>query len=488
MNKLLGEADILIIGTGATGACLARELSRYKLRIILVEKEVDVCFGTSKANSGIVHSGIHDRPGTLKAELCVKGNRLFPYLADELDFLYQNNESIIIARDNSELPSLEELRKNGVSNGVTGLSLLSYQQLIGLEPNLASELTGGLLVPSGGIVAPFDLVFAMVENAVLNGVKLCLNTEVTGIDSLNKDFLVRTNRGVVKTKYLVNAAGIFSGHIARMIGDDSFSITPWKGEEFLLDSRLEGLVKRTIFPLPSKNSKGILVIPTVDGNIMIGPTAQKVRSYYDPATSSSGWEEIYCEVRKLVPSIQSKDLITSFAGLRAISEHEDFIIGPSEINPRFFHAAGIKSPGLTSAPAIAIYLANLLKEAGLRLVPNPDFRPERRVVRLRYLSHQKQADLISVDSTYGNIICRCEMVSEKEVRDAIRRGATTLDGVKLRTRTGMGRCQGGFCTPKLIQIIGDELGIPPESVTKNGPGSNLLIGRLREENGGNSHE
>jgi glycerol-3-phosphate dehydrogenase len=477
--RKLAEVDLLIIGAGVVGASLARELSRYDLQVMLAEREADVSFGASKANSGIIHSGIHDQPGSLKARLCLAGNRLFPVLAEELDLLYKNNGTLIVAQDSAELIALEELRQNGLANGVTGITVLGGAEVSKLEPNLSPGLAGGLWVPSGGIIATYDLVFALVENAVANGVHLELSTEVTGIKTVANQFMVETNRGEILTRYVVNAAGIHSGLIARLAGDESFSITPRKGEEYLLDRRLEGLITRTIFPLPGKESKGILVIPTVGGNIMIGPTAAKAESFNDRTTSAAGWTEIYQSVAGLVPSIRPADLIASFAGLRAISDRDDFIIGPAPGLPGFFNAAGIKSPGLTAAPAIAQYLAEALRDQDLPLKPRPNFNPLRRLTRLRHLSREEQAQLMAVDPAYANIICRCELVSEAEIRAAIRRGATTTDGIKLRTRAGMGRCQGGFCTPKLIQILSEELGLPPEEITKKGPGSPLLMGRLR---------
>lgn len=477
--RKLAEVDLLIIGAGVVGASLARELSRYDLQVMLAEREVDVSFGTSKANSGIIHSGIHDGPGSLKARLCLAGNRVFPALAEELDLLYKNNGTLIVAQDSDELIALEELRQNGLANGVTGITILAGTEVRKLEPNLSPGLAGGLLVPSGGIIATYDLVFALVENAVANGVHLGLSTEVTGIKTVTNQYTVETNRGEILARYVVNAAGIHSGEIARLAGDESFSITPRKGEEYLLDRRLEGLVTRTIFPLPRKESKGILVIPTVGGNIMIGPTATRAEFFEDRTTSVAGWAEIYQSVAGLVPSIRPTDLITSFAGLRAISDRDDFIIGPVPGLPGFFNAAGIKSPGLTASPAIAQYLVEALRDQGLPLKPRRNFHPLRRLTRLRHMSREEQARLMAGDPSYANIICRCELVSEAEVRAAIRRGATTIDGIKLRTRAGMGRCQGGFCTPKLIQILSEELGLPPEEITKKGPGSPLLMGRLR---------
>lgn len=472
------EVDVLVIGAGVVGAALIREISRYELDLLLVEKEVDVSFGTSKANSGIVHSGVHDRPGTLKAQLAVRGCQLFPELAAQLGFLYKQNGAVVVARSREELAELEKLAVNGRANGVKGLSLLNQEELRRLEPNLSPELVGGLLAPSGGIVVPFDLVFALTENAVANGAKLMVNTEVQAINPEQGGFFVRTNQGGIRAKFIVNAAGLGGSEVAAMLGDDSIQLYARKGEEYLFDRKLEGLVHRTVFPLPSQVSKGILVIPTVEGNIMIGPTAQRVETP-DLSTSLAGWQEIYGEARRLVPTLQPNDLITAFSGLRAVGTTGDFMIAPSTLSPRFINAAGIESPGLTAAPAIAEYIVELLKESGLGLRRKQNFNPIRSVVRLRDLDFQAQAELMQKDAAYGQIVCRCEMVSAGEIRDAVRRGATTLDGIKLRTRSGMGRCQGGFCTPKIIRLLSEELGLPPEQISKNGPGSELLLGRLR---------
>lgn len=501
------ETDVLIIGGGVTGAALARELSRYAVSVMLVEKEVDLAFGTSKANSGIVHSGIHDRPGSLKARLCVEGNRMYPLLAKELDFLYQNNGAVVVARQEDEIPALKRLMEQGQQNGVTGVRLIGRDDLLALEPHLAPDLAGALVMPSGGIVIPFDLVYALAENAAANGVEIKLGTRVTAIKEENGVFTVQvtpvTGQTVLKTaqsgqtsrptqtvqliqpaqtvraKYIVNAAGLHAGTVASLIGDDSISIHPRKGEEYLLDRRLAGFVRHTVFPLPTPVSKGILIIPTVEGNIMLGPTAYATDSFDDYGTTAAGWREVFDYVRQLSPELKASDLITSFAGLRAASGQDDFIIGPSTVSQRFIHAAGMESPGLTAAPAAARLICEHLQEAGLSLKPKSNFNPIRKVVRIRDLSASEQAQLMQQDAAYSRIVCRCEYVSEGEIRDAIRRGATTLDGVKLRTRSGMGRCQGGFCTPKIIGILSHELGLPPEKITKRGPGSPLLAGRLR---------
>jgi glycerol-3-phosphate dehydrogenase len=475
------ETDILIIGAGVVGASIARELSRYELQILIVEKEVDVAFGTSKANSGILHSGIHDLPGSLKAQLCVRGNTLYPKIVEELNVSYKNNGQIIVARSPEELPILKKLVQQGRTNGITGFSELSKEELLQLEPNLSTNLAGGVFVESAGIVIPFDLVFALTENAIANGVQLAIQTKVLNIVYDKKQFLVTTNRGIFKTKKIINAAGLNGAKIAALIGDDSITIHPRKGEEYILDRKLEGLVKRTIFPLPSENSKGILIIPTTEGNIMLGPTAQEVNDSTDLTTTAAGWQEIFPEVKSLMPSLKATDLITSFAGLRASGNTDDFIIAHSPVSRQFINVVGIDSPGLTAAPAIAEYVIELLQETGLQLKEKKVFNPYRRLIRMQTLTREEQEILMKKDPAYSRIVCRCEQISEGEIRAAIRRGATTLDGVKLRTRSGMGRCQGGFCTQKIITLLCEELNILPWEVTKNGPGSEVLTRSLRNK-------
>lgn len=475
------ETDLLVIGGGVVGAFIARELSRYELRVLVVDKEVDVSFGTSKANSGIVHSGIHDLPGSLKARLCVRGNALYPKIVEELEVLYKRNGQLLVAQTPEELPVLQKLALQGRRNGVTGIVELNTEEMLRLEPHLSTELLGGLHVESAGIVVPFDLVFALTENAIANGVRLKVGTEVLKIISEKEGFIVHTNRGVIKSKIIINSAGLHGAKITALIGDDSLAIFPRKGEEYLLDRRLEGLVTRTIFPLPSKDSKGILIIPTVEGNIMLGPTAERVESFTDLTTSSTGWQKVFQQTKPLLPSLKAADLITSFAGLRATGNTGDFIIGYSPVSRRFINAVGIDSPGLTAAPAIAEYIIALLQETGLQLKKKKDFNPCRPLIRMRYLDEKAQEKQMMKDPAYARIVCRCEEISEGEIRAAIRRGATTLDGVKLRTRSGMGRCQGGFCTPKIVALLSEELAIAPWEVTKNGPGSEVLVGSLREE-------
>lgn len=473
--------DVVVIGGGVVGCAIARELSRYKLRLALLEKEAEVGFGTSKANSGIVHAGFHSEPGTLKARFVVPGNKLYDRWKEELDIEFERNGVLMVARPEQE-SLLHEYLERGRVNGVPRLRIVNQQELHEMEPNLAPDITAGLYAPTGGVVSPADLTMALAENASDNGVDVFTGAPVHSVQTTDRGFfVVRAGCRRLEARYVVNAAGLYADQVARLVGDDSFSIRPRKGEEYLLDKRLEGLVKSTVFPVPTKVSKGILVIPTVHGNIMLGPTAEEIESRDDLATSSTGFAEVLAGVQRLVPSVQPRDIITSFTGIRAASDHGDFVIEPSPAVRGWVNVAGIESPGLTAAPAIAEYVVHLVKELGLELVEDPTFNPRRRpVIRFRELSHEERKSLIRRDPLYGRIICRCETVTEAEIRDAIRRGARTLDGVKWRTRAGMGRCQGGFCTARVIELLAEELGVSEEQVTKRGPGSELLLLRTKE--------
>ncbi|MDI7246071.1 MAG: NAD(P)/FAD-dependent oxidoreductase [Bacillota bacterium] len=467
------KADVAIIGAGVVGAAIARELARYDLRVVLIEREVEAAFGTSKANSGVVHAGFHSTPGTLKASLCVQGNAMFDDIAGELSVPFRRNGSLMVAMSTDEVGVLREHFEQGRRNGVPGLRLLDADEARKSEPGLAPEVVAALYAPTGGVVCPFQLTFALVENAVANGGAFMAGSPVTSIHLRDgRVAAVETPEAIIETAWVVNAAGLFADRIAAMAGDESFEIRPRKGEEYLLDKRVGSLVRSTVFPVPTAVSKGILVIPTVDGNIMVGPTAEDTRDRLDLTTTRAGFEAVFAAARRMVPSVSPRDIIASFAGLRAACSEDDFIIRPSRVARGLVHVAGIESPGLTAAPAIARMVAEILREEGLKMRARRAFNPVRPApVRFAHLSRAQQARLVASDPAFGRIVCRCETVTEAEVVDAIRRGARTVDGVKLRTRAGMGRCQGGFCLPRVMKILSRELGIPVEHVTKRGPGS-----------------
>ncbi len=476
--------DIVIIGAGVTGCSIARELSRYDINITLVEKEEDVACGTSKANSAVVHAGFDATPGTWKAKLNVAGNKLYPALCEELDVPFKMNGSLVVAVNEEEVNALDELLKKGKTNGVNPLRIIGKDELHALEPNLNPDARAALDAPTGGLVCPYELTIALAENANQNGVKFWLNAPVTDIEVMGDYcFLVKTPKGNIKTKYVINAAGLFADEISKMAGAEEYTITPRKGEYLIFDKQFGNMVKKAIFPTPTKISKGILVCPTVDGNIFIGPNSNDIEDKYDTSVNAAGIEEIITGGRKLVPNLPLKNVITSFAGLRAVSNTNDFIIEASKLVKGFINVGGIQSPGLTSAPAIALMVKDILQDAGLDLKKKKDFIPHRpKKYRFRELGSEERRKLIEQNSAFGHVICRCETVTEAEIIDAIRRpvGARSIDAVKRRTRAGMGRCQGGFCSPRVLEILTKELGADPLEITKKGPGSNMLVGRIKE--------
>jgi glycerol-3-phosphate dehydrogenase len=476
--------DMVIIGAGITGCSIARELSRYDLNITVVEKEEDVACGTSKANSAIVHAGFDAAPGTWKAKLNVEGNKLYPALCEELDVPLVMNGSLVVAVTEEEEKALEELLERGKINGVKYLSIIGKDELHAMEPNLSPNARAALNAPTGGLVCPYELTIALAENANQNGVKFLLNAPVIDIEVLeDSSFLVKTPKGSIRSKYVINAAGLFADEISKMAGAEEYSITPRKGEYLIFDKHFGNLVSKAIFPTPTKISKGILVCPTVDGNIFIGPNSNNIEDKNDTSVNPPGIKEIIEGGKKLVPDLPLKNIITSFAGLRAVSNTNDFIIEASKKVRGFINVGGIQSPGLTSAPAIAIMVREILQEQGVTLKEKPDFIPQRpKKVRFRELDNKERSKLIEQNPAFGHVICRCETVTEAEIIDAIKRpvGARSIDAVKRRTRAGMGRCQGGFCSPRVLEIIARELGIDPLEITKKGPDSNMLVARIKE--------
>ncbi len=473
--------DVVIIGAGVVGAAVARELSRYTPRVAMLDKEADVSFGTSKANSGIIHAGFHASPGSLRARLCVEGNEAFGPLSEELEFPFERRGELVVAFSEEEVQALQGLYRRGRENRVPEVALLGRERTLELEPNLNPDLLGSLHAPTAGIVGPYEYCFALAENAVHNGVELHLGHRVVSIRANHAGgFSVETAAGKTFTaRFVVNAAGLYADDVAAFAGAADFSISPRKGEEYLLDKRVGGLVHRVIFPVPSKTSKGLLVIPTVDGPVMVGPTADDVESKEDFATSRKGLTRVFQHAQRMIPAIRSSDVITSFAGLRPVSSTGDFVVGPSRV-PGFVNAAGIQSPGLTASPAIARLVVGTLARAGLELQPRRGFSPRREAVpRIREAVERRDdaeiARLVDGDPGYGRLVCRCENITEAEILGAIRRGHTTLDGIKYATRAGTGRCQGGFCTYRIMDIIRRETGLGFDHITKKGSGSEIVL-------------
>jgi glycerol-3-phosphate dehydrogenase len=472
--------DVAVIGAGVVGAAVARQLASYRLDIVLLEKETDACFGVSKANSGIIHGGFHHGPETLKARLEIQGNMMFDRLQKELHFPFRRCGILVAALSVEEMQAVEKLYENGLRNKVIGIELAGRERMLALEPCLNPDVVGGLHAPSGGVIEPYRFVFALIENAQDNGVQLVTGFQLAGVQRDGDAFRLSSADGRgVRARYAVNAAGLYADRVSALFGAEPLAIVPRKGEEFLLDRGAKGLPGKVVFPVPTAVSKGILVIPTVEGTCMVGPTAVEIEDKEDLSTSQSNLEVVFSSARRLVPSLSERDIITSFAGLRPTLAGGDFCIENSARVPRLVQAAGIQSPGLTASPAIGEYVKDLLKKAGLRLEEKPDWDPRLpEVPRIRELTPFQVEELARRDPAYGEVVCRCEGVSEAEIVAAVRRGHRTLDGIKFYTRAQMGRCQGGFCTYRILRILARETGQPVESLTKRGPGSELLVGRL----------
>lgn len=474
------DYDVAVIGGGVIGCAVARELSRRRLRICLIEKGEDVCSGTSKANSGIVHAGFDAKPGTMKAKMNLLGSRMMPQLAEELDIRFRRNGSLVLCLSEDGLPTLQELYVRGVANGVEGLAILTGDEARRKEPNLSENAVAALYAPTGGIICPFELTIALAENACQNGVELRRNETVTGISRETDGYLITSNLAQIKATCVVNAAGVHADKIHRMVSAIPMHITPRKGDYCLLDKEVGGYVSHTVFQLPSSLGKGVLVTPTAHGNLLIGPTATDVEDKEQTPTTAAELAYLTKTAQKSVRELPLRSVITSFSGLRAHEDGGDFIIGETPDAENFFEAAGIESPGLTSAPAIGSYLAEWIADR-LGAEENPDFVPTRKAIpRLAELPAQERKALIAENPLYGSIVCRCEQISEGEIVEAIRRpvGAVSLDGIKRRVRAGMGRCQAGFCTPRLMEILSRELHRPMEEICKNVPGSELLTGTM----------
>lgn len=485
--------DIAIIGAGITGSAIARNLSRYNLKTVVLEKGVEVCQGTTKANSAIVHGGFDAYEGSLKAKLNVLGNSLYPSLCKDLNVEFKQNGSLVLAFDDKDLSHIKELYERGLKNGASGLEIIDGNKVKEIEPNVSENVVGALLCKSAGIVCPFNLNVALMENAIDNGVKLNLQSEVIDIKKVTSDneeyFEIKTVNGVIKSKYVINASGLYSDKINKLIGGDEFYIIPRKGEYKILDKVEGNKAVHTLFTCPTEKGKGILVTKTVHGNLLVGPNAKQVE-LEDITTTKSGLREIMDKALKSVQNIDFSKTITSFAGIRATPNTGDFIIFESKKSKGFINVAGIESPGLASAPGIAVYVEGILKDIFARdsksLELNTNFNPIRiKDKPFSQMTNDERILAVQKNPKHKIIICRCENVTEGEIIDAINRpcGARTVDGVKRRVRPGMGRCQGGFCGPKVVEIIARELNISVEDVLKDYEGSNMVLGKIKELRG-----
>lgn len=481
MNK---KYDVVIIGGGVTGSFIARELSRYNLDIALLEKEPDVCTGTSKANTALIHAGFNADSNKLKGRLNVRGNKLYhEKVQHELDVPIEWLGAMVVAESESDIPKLEAILENGQKNEVPDLEIATGDRLYELEPNLSDDAVAALYAPTAGIVNPFELTVALANNAAKNGVDVFLEAGVEAIEVKEDHKLLQTAKGEIKTNLIINAAGLYADKIANMVGIEKFKITPRRGEYYLYDKKMELDLQKTIFPVPTKVSKGIVVTPTDERNILIGPNAEEIESVENKSTTRAGLDKVMEGANKTIPGLSKKGIIREFVGLRpAIKETGDFLIEASDQVAGFINVAGIQSPGLASSPAIAEMVVGIVKEELNGLEEKNDFDPNYQgPPKFRHLSHKEQAELVETNSDYGQIICRCETVTKGEILDAIHEpvGARTVNGIKRRVRPGAGRCQGGFCEPKVVSILAEELGIEENEVCLESSKSKLLKERTK---------
>ena len=474
--------DIVIIGAGVVGGMIARELARYDLKICVLEKENDVAMGATRANSAIVHAGFDAKEGSMKAKMNVRGSELMEKVTEELGVKYIRNESLVVAFED-ERAEVEAIYERGIRNGVKGLRIVERDELIQLEPNINPELSCALLAPTGAIVCPYELCISAIGNAMDNGAELKLNFEVGRIEKKDGYYTVSSVDGEsVDASYVINSAGLYSDEIAKMTDDADFEVHPRRGEYMVLDKECGAFVKRTIFHTPTKMGKGILVSPTVDGNLLLGPTATDIEDKEDKSVTAEGYEQIIGRAGDNVSGIPYGKVITSFCGLRSVGNTGDFII---KLRDRVLTLGGIESPGLTSAPAIAEHVVGMLKDDGMSLVEKKDHDPIHVPAHaFNAMTIEEKNKVIAKDARYGRIVCRCEGITEGEIVAAIHTnpGATDVDGIKRRTRSGMGRCQGGFCSPIVVQILARELGVSIEEVTKFGKGSVINYAKTKGDN------
>ena len=471
--------DVIVIGGGVVGGLILRELTKYELSVCLVEKSGDVAMGASKANSGIVHAGFDAAIGSLKAKFNVEGNRMMEGVCAELGVKFRRNGSLVVAFSKEDEKVINELKTRGEANGIKGLEIIDQDSLRSLEKNISDEALGALYAPTGGIVCPYELTISAIGNAMDNGARLITDFEVSAIEKLGNEYLIKSTNGEeVRGKIVVNCAGLYSGKIAEMVGDTDIKLGARKGEYILLDRESGDFVSHTLFFTPTKLGKGILVTQTVDNNILLGPTAEEQESE-GTETSANGLAFVIEKANKMCKNPPLFNTITSFAGVRAYSNRHDFIIEESKTAKGIIHCAGIESPGLTASPAIAKYVVETLVGGMVTLTKNKNFNGIRKPdYFFKHLTMEEKNEIIKKDPSYGKIVCRCEQVTEGEIIRAIRENppAKDIDGVKRRTRSGMGRCQGGFCQPYVAELIAKERGVSLTSVTKNGKGSELLTG------------
>ena len=476
------DYDVVIIGAGVTGSMIARALSMYDVRLCVVEAASDAAAGASRANSGIVHAGYDAKPGSEKARFNVRGCAMMPDIATELDVPYQNCGSLVVSFSAEDDEALHMLMRRAQQNSVDA-EIIGRERVLELEPMFSPEVRSALYAPSAGIICPFSLTIAALENAAGNGADVFFDSRVTAIQRTDGGYTVTAGQKRIRTRYVVNAAGVYADEISRMAGAETFKIRPRKGQYIIFDTAMRAGVNRVIFGAPTKKGKGVLFSPTVYGNMLAGPTAEDIADKDEKTTSGSGLEAVLSGAVRYVPGVEPRYAITEFAGLRSVPDTGDFIIGASKSAPGFVNVAGIESPGLTSAPAIAEHVVDILQAVGLNAARNPAAVRTRKAIEVfANASDARKKELIAQDSRYANVVCRCEHITEAEIVESIHRpcGARTVDGVKFRAGAGMGRCQGGFCLPRVMDILARETGCDYSDVTKSGGGSYILSGKTKE--------
>ena len=477
------KTDIVIIGAGAVGCAIARELSRYQLKVIVVDKNEDIGGDASKSNSAIIHTGYDAMPGTLESQLVVAANVMYDQIAKDLDVPFARVGAILPAITDEQYEKLQDIKHKAFLNRVYDVQYKTGEELLEMEPNLNPEVRGGLYIPRESIIDPFILVQAYAENAHEHGVSFLLNTKVTGIRT--EDGTVRaveTSGGTIETDVVINAAGLYCDEIAEMVGKAEYKVVARRGQFYILDRNTSCQVKEIVLPIPTKITKGKLMCPTIHGNMLVGPTAEDLDNKTDKSTTAEGLASIEKDVKQLIPQVNVRDSITQYSGLRPNRNPEGLHVDTYEDLKGYINLSGVRSTGLTLSAAMGVYIADLMRELGYPMKPKAHFvRTRKGIVRFRELDEEERDRLIRENPAYGRVICRCETVTEGEILDAIRRplGARSVDAVKRRVRAGMGRCQGGFCGPKVIGILARELGIPVTEVNKNNTGSYMVAGKTR---------
>lgn len=477
--------DVAIIGAGVAGTFIGRELSRYNLKVVMIDRENDIANATTMANSAIIHAGYDAKAGKNKGKFNAKGNLMFDPICEDLDVPFERCGSLVIGFDEADKKTIQDLYDNGVKNGVPDMKVLTKEEVLEKEPNLSDTIVGALWAPTAGIISPWELSIALAENAMDNGAELKLSTEVTDIEKLDNGYKVITTQGDIEAKYVINCAGVYADKIYAMVGNPEFEIKPRKGHYFILDKDAGQLVNSVIFQCPSEKGKGVLVAPTVHGNLLVGPDSEYVDDKDDLATTSDRLSYIREAAGLTTDKVDYRKVIRSFVGLRATSSTGDFIIEEAKDAKGFVNVAGYESPGLSSIPAVAEYVVEIMQGITGGLEEKADFNPKRKkFIRFEELNDEEKAELISKDSRYGRVICRCEGITEGEIVDSINRnaGATTVKGVKKRTRAGMGRCQGGFCGPRVVEILSRELGEKMEDIVLDSKQSYILTGKTKNDN------